>query len=216
VNTKDPVSSLDGAARYDRDLIKRYGTVARALSAYNSGRPDAYQDPKFANGQTYNYVRSILGGAGGAASSGPSPAAAASPSLAGSLVAPPERPNPTAGLFQSLQTVQAPGPQRNDYSGFYGQLGAALKAKRQDALGAGPPAAAELAGDPQATTLAPGVTGIAKTALTQLGTPYQWGGKAALGSRTDCSGLLQASARANGINIGRTTYEQYKQGAPSR
>lgn len=54
---------------------------------------------------------------------------------------------------------------------------------------------------------------IANTALTQLGEPYQWGGLAKLGSPTDCSGLLQASAAANGINIGRTTYEQWTQGA---
>jgi cell wall-associated NlpC family hydrolase len=55
---------------------------------------------------------------------------------------------------------------------------------------------------------------IAKTALSQLGTPYQYGGPAKLGSRTDCSGLLQASAAANGVHIGRTTYEQWKQGIP--
>jgi hypothetical protein len=36
--------------------------MERALSAYNSGRPDAYKDPNFAHGQTYNYVRSIMGG----------------------------------------------------------------------------------------------------------------------------------------------------------
>jgi cell wall-associated NlpC family hydrolase len=47
-----------------------------------------------------------------------------------------------------------------------------------------------------------------------LGTPYQWGGKAALGSKTDCSGLLQASAKANGIPLPRTTYDQYKVGQP--
>lgn len=56
--------------------------------------------------------------------------------------------------------------------------------------------------------------GIAKTALTQLGKAYKWGGAAVLGGNTDCSGLLQASARANGINIGRTTYQQFKQGTP--
>jgi cell wall-associated NlpC family hydrolase len=73
------------------------------------------------------------------------------------------------------------------------------------------------AGGPTATPAVPGSTvgaKIAKTALTQLGTPYQWGGPAKLGSRTDCSGLLQASAAANGIRIGRTTYEQWKQGTP--
>ncbi len=62
VNPSDPISSLYGAARMDAQGIKKYGSIARALSAYNSGRPDAYQDPNFAHGQTYNYVRSILGG----------------------------------------------------------------------------------------------------------------------------------------------------------
>jgi hypothetical protein len=62
VNVHDPVSSLDGAARYMRDNVKKYGSYARALSAYNSGRPDAYKDPGFARGETYNYVKTILGG----------------------------------------------------------------------------------------------------------------------------------------------------------
>lgn len=55
---------LDGAARYMRDNLDRTGEdYAAALSIYNSGRPDAYKDPDFAGGQTYNYVRNILGGA---------------------------------------------------------------------------------------------------------------------------------------------------------
>lgn len=58
----NPVAALDAAARYDSNLIHKYGTVPRALSAYNSGRPDAYLDPQFAGGETSNYVRSILGG----------------------------------------------------------------------------------------------------------------------------------------------------------
>jgi hypothetical protein len=57
---------LEGAARYIRDnLAKTGGNYHQALSIYNSGRPDAYKDPGFAGGQTYNYVRSILGAAGG-------------------------------------------------------------------------------------------------------------------------------------------------------
>jgi hypothetical protein len=55
---------LDGAARYMADNLKRTGgDYAAALSIYNSGRPDAYKDPAFAGGQTYNYVKTILGGA---------------------------------------------------------------------------------------------------------------------------------------------------------
>jgi Transglycosylase SLT domain len=60
----DPVKSLEASARYHRDILNRSdvnGDYAKALSVYNSGRPNAYKDPTFANGETYNYVRAILG-----------------------------------------------------------------------------------------------------------------------------------------------------------
>lgn len=63
VNPNDPVQNLHGAAAYMASLLHHNGgSYARALSAYNSGRPDAYLDPHFAGGQTYNYVKHILGG----------------------------------------------------------------------------------------------------------------------------------------------------------
>jgi hypothetical protein len=71
---------LDGAARYLAANLRKYGSYHAALSVYNSGRPDAYKDPQFAGGQTYNYVRSILssaggaGGGGGGRTGGPTPA----------------------------------------------------------------------------------------------------------------------------------------------
>jgi hypothetical protein len=66
---------LDGAARYLKANLEKYGSYHQALSAYNSGRPDAYKDPGFAKGQTYNYVRTILGNAKGEkVSGGPVPA----------------------------------------------------------------------------------------------------------------------------------------------
>jgi cell wall-associated NlpC family hydrolase len=55
-------------------------------------------------------------------------------------------------------------------------------------------------------------------ALGQLGTPYQWGGSctAAHGEdplgRCDCSSLMQQAYKAAGIDIGRTTYVQIKDG----
>lgn len=61
-NPFDPVAALAAAAKMDSDLLHRYGTVQSMLSAYNSGSPTAYQNPSFAGGQTFNYVRSILGG----------------------------------------------------------------------------------------------------------------------------------------------------------
>ncbi|MGW3493086.1 C40 family peptidase [Streptomyces sp. NPDC001020] len=54
--------------------------------------------------------------------------------------------------------------------------------------------------------------------LGQLGTPYQWGGACtdAHGQdpmgRCDCSSLMQASYKAGGISISRTTYTQVKEG----
>ena len=61
-------------------LVRKYGGYPEALSVYNSGQPKAYLDPHFAQGQTFNYVKTILGGR---APSTPTPASAppASPVL---------------------------------------------------------------------------------------------------------------------------------------
>lgn len=54
--------------------------------------------------------------------------------------------------------------------------------------------------------------------LGQLGTPYQWGGSCADAhgkdtmGRCDCSSLMQASYKAGGIQLSRTTYTQAKEG----
>ncbi|MFC6067051.1 C40 family peptidase [Streptomyces ochraceiscleroticus] len=54
--------------------------------------------------------------------------------------------------------------------------------------------------------------------LGQLGTPYQWGGSCAHAhgrdpmGRCDCSSLMQASYKAGGIALSRTTYTQVKEG----
>ncbi|MFG2862240.1 C40 family peptidase [Streptomyces sioyaensis] len=54
--------------------------------------------------------------------------------------------------------------------------------------------------------------------LGQLGTPYQWGGSCADAhgqdpmGRCDCSSLMQASYKAGGVSISRTTYTQVKEG----
>src|SRR5215471_14874535 len=60
VNPTDPVASLRWAANWMGQLQQRYGNYQQALSVYNSGKPDAYKDPNFAGGQTYNYVRNIM------------------------------------------------------------------------------------------------------------------------------------------------------------
>lgn len=131
----NPIAALDAAAKFDAQLLKRYGTPERALSAYNSGRPDAYKDPNFANGQTYNYVRSIL--AGHTASTGkPAPIntpghAAAPPPLAAAATAPP--PHDYRGELAN-ELAAAAGTQSNDLSGFYSTLHKALQARDQAAV----------------------------------------------------------------------------------
>jgi hypothetical protein len=65
VNPDDPIASLEFAARWMGQLYKQYGNYEQALSVYNSGKPDAYKDPHFASGQTYDYVRKIMGGVEG-------------------------------------------------------------------------------------------------------------------------------------------------------
>src|ERR1700678_4344523 len=48
-------------------------------------------------------------------------------------------------------------------------------------------------------------------ALTELGGPYQWGGTTP-GVALDCSGLVNLSYQAAGINLPRTTYDQVSYG----
>lgn len=126
VNPFDPAAALDFAARYDSQLVNKYGgDVRAALSVYNSGRPDAYKDPGFAGGQTYRYVRSILGtspqgnpaGAPGRVATPIAQAAAASQDYLAPVRAAYRQQVATGGL---------------DLSGFYNTLGAALR-KRQAA-----------------------------------------------------------------------------------
>lgn len=50
-------------------------------------------------------------------------------------------------------------------------------------------------------------------AMRQQGTPYVWGGESRREGGFDCSGLIYAAYRAAGyMGIGRTTYQQIKQG----
>lgn len=62
VDPTNPLASLNYAAKWDADLLSKYGGDWRqVLSTYNSGAPNRWNDPSFAQGQTYNYVRKILG-----------------------------------------------------------------------------------------------------------------------------------------------------------
>lgn len=94
VDPTDPVASLDYAANWMSQLLKQHGgSWAQALSVYNSGKPDAYRDPNFAGGQTYRYVRTILG------NSHPDLRAGSAPELAS------ENASTSFGGSRSLQSV---------------------------------------------------------------------------------------------------------------
>jgi hypothetical protein len=50
-------------------------------------------------------------------------------------------------------------------------------------------------------------------AIAQLGKPYLWGGTGP--DRFDCSGLTQAAWQRAGVPIGRTTWDQLREGVPT-
>jgi hypothetical protein len=54
---------------------------------------------------------------------------------------------------------------------------------------------------------------IVKTARRFIGLPYQWGGSSA-NRGFDCSGLTMVVYRINGLNLPRTSKEQYRTGIP--
>lgn len=54
---------------------------------------------------------------------------------------------------------------------------------------------------------------IVSTANTYIGLPYQWGGCAVNGP-VDCSGLVMAVYQLNGLNVPRTSEEQFLSGVP--
>lgn len=62
VNRHDPRTSIDGGARYLREMLDKFGAIHLALAAYNAG-PGAVERaggiPR--NSETPGYVRSVLG-----------------------------------------------------------------------------------------------------------------------------------------------------------
>ena len=59
------------------------------------------------------------------------------------------------------------------------------------------------------TTGASSAPKVLAAAMTQLGTPYQWGGEKP-GGEFDCSGLVQWAAGQAGITLPRTAAEQFQ------
>lgn len=61
-NRHDPVASIDGGARYLREMLDKFGQIQLALAAYNAGPGAVLRAggiPR--NNETPGYVRSVLG-----------------------------------------------------------------------------------------------------------------------------------------------------------
>ncbi|HEY7421447.1 MAG TPA: transglycosylase SLT domain-containing protein [Gaiellaceae bacterium] len=206
INTRTPYGNLLGGAHYLKEQLSRFGDPELALAAYNAG-PGAVEKyggvPPYA--ETQAYVRNVLGSSKQRKTSSGPPSLLAPPATVG---APSSSGVDVASLItQNLGDIaMGTTSPLESLTGLNEAIAAAPRAGKPESLSDALAAPEE----------APTSTGkaIVATAKTQLGIPYQWGGQAKLGSRTDCSGLLQAAAAANGVSIPRVTYEQYRAGRP--
>jgi cell wall-associated NlpC family hydrolase len=211
VDPTDPYASLKYAANYMASLVHKYGgSYAKALSVYNSGQPNRYQDPNFSGGQTYNYVRSILGGQTPSAAN-PIPAQTAAVPALGNPTTTPQDASKQRGL-QLLKGLL----KGEDIPNLLQDIKTVPNKPLTAALGAPTQLPALNSKTPNIPTMQAGTSKKDLQAVSlvkeYLGTPYVWGGSAPGGF--DCSGLLQYTWAKAGVNIPRTTYDQWKTGSP--
>ena len=222
IDPTDPMQALDAAARMDAGNLKKYGSYARMLSAYNSGRADAYKDPHFAGGQTYNYVRSILRGQTPAV--GAPQAAPAAPGGPSGVQATVQSLPQAAGLTSLLSGLNSLAAGGGSKSGGWGMDMLANTVNQIHAMRSYQQSASQYGDQTVPTKLSNGqiMTGVnpnsphdlgaVKLAESFIGTPYKWGGSRPGGF--DCSGLLQYVWGKEGVGIPRTTYQQFAAGRP--
>lgn len=214
IDPTDPNQALDAAAKMDAQNLKKYGSYEAMLSAYNSGRPDAYKDPNFAGGQTYHYVRSILDGKSVPTSTtaisttinSSSPAATSGSSARQQLI---------QGLIGSLSSY-ASGQKQTGFQQLSNTINVihSAQAAQQEAAQYGTQTTSTKLSNGQVLANVNPNSPTDKQAIqiaeSYLGTPYKWGGAAPGGF--DCSGLLQYTWNKVGVKIPRTSQEQWKTG----
>src|SRR6266496_1657529 len=209
VDPRDPIASLDYAAKYMSGLQKKYGNYEQALSVYNSGRPDAYKDPNFAKGQTYNYVKSIMG-------------SKRSPSRGTTI--------PVDAVQRLTEDIRTPDIKKQhaqdllDFAlgvskgGDTAQLATKLLGQTKRLVSSQGSLTPPRGNQAVASEYKPGLSGavadkVLAAAHNEVGKPYQWGSGPSTES-FDCSDLIQYAYKQVGINLPRVTYDQIKVGHP--
>ena len=218
----DPIQNLRGSAQLFKQNLNTFGTPDLALAAYNAG-PAAVRKyggiPPYP--ETQDYVTDILQNAkptpGGpytppgpehGGSGGDVGGTAGDPGRIGGLAPPVWNPGGSGevsyppGTVANRAPIALPGmggilpivnPSLPEIQGVMGQ-------RSNFTFSVSNPA----------SNISKAAAGAIQDARDYLGTPYVWGGESAKGF--DCSGLLQYVWAKQGINIPRTTYEQFQTG----
>jgi cell wall-associated NlpC family hydrolase len=220
LNTHTPFGNLLAGAFYLREQYNTFKRWDYALAAYNAG-PGAVHKyggiPPYS--ETQNYVKNIMShkgsasfpvGAEGAGSPSPSPSITGGQS-SGAFAPAPTFTKEDAAL-QGLGALAS-----GNYDPTLGLQALQKAAKATEAAQAAPPTPGTVGGLTQAPIRITGkITKKERQAVNliqeYLGTPYHWGGSQPGGF--DCSGLLQYVWGRVGVQIPRTTYEQWKTGRP--
>lgn len=166
--------------------------VTAGLSTWLSGSPSSHSGAEYASKilGTHAAAPAISGG-------GSVPAGAGNPGIPEAV-----GPDRRALALQNLGDIAAHGGHFDPLEGL-ANLASAVQASKTLALSNGTPVHV------QGPVNRP-VKDIVKLAEHYLGTPYVWGGTTPKGF--DCSGLLQFLYKTEGINIPRTTYDQFQTG----
>lgn len=236
-NPFDPMQNLMGGAKYLKGQLQRFGGSEKlALAAYNAG-PNAVaragnKVPKIP--ETQAYVTKVLQLEESYKSSGLSDITTFDsnniPVPAG--ITPGQAPFKADQTMSLLTQLLQPSDIAKSIMGKVGPLAENTAAASDnhlllnmlqtqiDQAGADTSQATDNTNTTAADVTAPSSEGntviqdsnkLTQTALTQLNVPYQYGGND-WGKALDCSSLVQQTLARNGVNVGRTTYQQWKQG----